>query len=440
MTAVPATGEKTPKRRKRAPSTIEKGESRVAWAFSAPALILLLAFIVLPFVLAFVLSFTNQRLISPLPTRFVGIDNYVDTLSSATFWKAFFNNVWFVVIVVPLQTAFALWLAILVNRKIPGRVFFRTVFFLPVVTVMAAAAVIWTLLFNANGLVNAIMETITFGAFSPDWLNSTTWALPAMMLVGIWQGVGFQMVILLAALQDVPEVLYEAASIDGASRWQQFMNVTLPGIRSAQRFRQARNLKEGEAYPYLTVYDIETDDIDAVLASLTEARLSAEEEVAGAQGLVEPGRQLLRAGQHPRLAAHGVPPGLPREARAVRHGSIEEQRMLPAEVQAEPRAHLLLHLVDGARAHGPPGLAFLAVVGRLDTRSARRAARAALAERLPRRSPGVAGVPARPRCRSRRTSAFRPRRRPSPGIRSACPARPGRARCRSPGRTWRHRP
>lgn len=236
MTAVPATGEKVPKRRKAAPSTIERGESKVAWAFSAPALILLLAFIVLPFLLAFVLSFTNQRLISPLPTRFVGFDNYIDTLSSATFWKGFFNNVWFVAVVVPVQTAFALWLAILVNRKIPGRVFFRTVFFLPVVTVMAAAAVIWTLLFNANGLVNAIMETVTFGAFAPDWLNSTTWALPAMMLVGIWQGVGFQMVILLAALQDVPEVLYEAASIDGATRWQQFTNVTLPGIRNGLIF------------------------------------------------------------------------------------------------------------------------------------------------------------------------------------------------------------
>jgi len=236
VTAVPATGEKVPKRRKAAPSTIERGESKVAWAFSAPALILLLAFIVLPFLLAFVLSFTNQRLISPLPTRFVGFDNYIDTLSSATFWKGFFNNVWFVAVVVPVQTAFALWLAILVNRKIPGRVFFRTVFFLPVVTVMAAAAVIWTLLFNANGLVNAIMETVTFGAFAPDWLNSTTWALPAMMLVGIWQGVGFQMVILLAALQDVPEVLYEAASIDGATRWQQFTNVTLPGIRNGLIF------------------------------------------------------------------------------------------------------------------------------------------------------------------------------------------------------------
>ncbi|MDJ0665442.1 MAG: sugar ABC transporter permease [Acidimicrobiia bacterium] len=211
-------------------------DTRVAWAFSTPALILMGVFIVLPFLLAFYLSFTNQRLISPLPTRFVGVENYTDTLSNAAFWKGFFNNVWFVVVVVPLQTAFALWLAILVNRKIPGRTFFRTVFFMPVVTVMAAAAVVWTLLFNANGLVNAVMETVTFGAFTPDWLNSTTWALPSMMIVGIWQGVGFQMVILLAALQDVPEVLYEAASIDGATRWQQFTNVTLPGIRNGLIF------------------------------------------------------------------------------------------------------------------------------------------------------------------------------------------------------------
>jgi multiple sugar transport system permease protein len=107
---------------------------------------------------------------------------------------------------------------------------------MPVVTVMAAAAVVWSLMFNANGLINAIMETVTFGAFAPDWLNSTTWALPAVALVGIWQGVGFQMVILLAALQDVPEVLYEAAEIDGASRWQQFTNVTLPGIRNGLIF------------------------------------------------------------------------------------------------------------------------------------------------------------------------------------------------------------
>ena len=217
-------------------SAQRREESRVAWLFSAPALAFLVVFMVAPFLLAFYFSFTNERLISPLPTRFVGIDNYIDTLTSSGFWRGFWNNVWFAGIVVPVQTAFALWLAILVNRKIPGRVIFRTIFFMPVVTVMAAAAVVWTLLYNPNGLINAVMEMVTFGNFTPDWLNDTTWALPAVMIVGIWQGVGFQMIILLAALQDVPEVLYEAADIDGASRWQQFTNVTLPGIRNGLIF------------------------------------------------------------------------------------------------------------------------------------------------------------------------------------------------------------
>ena len=212
-------------------SAQRREESRVAWLFSAPALVFLVVFMVVPFLLAFYFSFTNERLISPLPTRFVGIDNYIDTLTSSGFWRGFWNNVWFAGVVVPVQTAFALWLAILVNRKIPGRVVFRTIFFMPVVTVMAAAAVVWTLLYNPNGLIN-----VTFGNFTPDWLNDTTWALPAVMIVGIWQGVGFQMIILLAALQDVPDVLYEAADIDGASRWQQFTNVTLPGIRNGLIF------------------------------------------------------------------------------------------------------------------------------------------------------------------------------------------------------------
>lgn len=207
-----------------------------AWLFSLPALVLLTAFIVVPFGLAIVFSFTNQRLISPLPTRLVGLDNYVSVLSSSTFWQAFGNNVVFVVVVVPVQTAFALWLAVLVNSNIRGRVLFRTVYFLPVVTVMAAAAVVWTLLYNPRGLINAVMETVTFGHFAPDWLNSTTWALPAIIIVSIWQGVGFQMIILLAALQDVAKELYEAASIDGATRWQQFRNVTLPGIRNGLIF------------------------------------------------------------------------------------------------------------------------------------------------------------------------------------------------------------
>lgn len=207
-----------------------------AWMFIAPAGILLLLFVLAPFVLAIVFSFTNQRLISPLPTRFVGLDNYLNQFTDPLFWKALWNNTRFSLVVVPVQTAFALLLAIMVNQKIKGRVFFRTVYFSPVTVVMAAAATIWVLLFNVNGLINAGLKIITAGNFAPDWLNSTAWAMPAIIIVSIWQGVGFQMVILLAALQDVPEELYEAAAIDGANTWQKFVAVTLPGIRNQLLF------------------------------------------------------------------------------------------------------------------------------------------------------------------------------------------------------------
>jgi multiple sugar transport system permease protein len=213
-------------------SALETAESRIAWLLMSPGLVLLSVLIVVPFALAIGFSFTNQRLISPLPTRFVGLDNYVGELSDPQFWRSLWNNVRFAAVVVPLQTAFALSLAVLVNQPLRGRVFFRTVFFTPVTVVMAAASTVWLLLFNVNGLINSFFEVVTFGRFGPDWLNDPTWALLAIIVVSIWQGVGFQMVILLAALQDVPRELYEAASIDGATPWGQFVNVTLPGIRN----------------------------------------------------------------------------------------------------------------------------------------------------------------------------------------------------------------
>jgi ABC-type sugar transport system permease subunit len=221
---------------KKRPPTAQRSEARVAWLLMAPGIVLLLLFIVTPFVLALVFSFTNQRLVSPLPTRFVGLDNYIDEFTNPLFWRSLWNNFRFAAVVVPFQTAFALLLAVLVNQRLPGRTVFRTIFFTPVTVVMAAAATLWVLLFNANGLINGFFELVTFGAFAPDWLNDPTWAMGAVIIVSVWQGVGFQMVILLAALQDVPTELYEAASIDGANTWQQFRNVTIPGIRNALIF------------------------------------------------------------------------------------------------------------------------------------------------------------------------------------------------------------
>jgi multiple sugar transport system permease protein len=211
-------------------------ETLTAWLFSAPAVLLIGAFMVLPFILAFYFSFTNERLISPRPTELVGLRNYERIFDDPLFWTSLTNNIIFSIIVVPLQTAFALLLAILVNQKLKGVAVFRTIFFMPITVIMAAVSVIWIVLLNPQGLINAFMEIVTFGNFSPDWLGDPAYALTAIILVSIWASVGFQMVILLAALQDVPVTLYEAARLDGAGRWQQFRNVTLPGIRNPLLF------------------------------------------------------------------------------------------------------------------------------------------------------------------------------------------------------------
>ena len=206
-------------------------------AMTLPGILLLLIFLAVPFAMAIGLSITNQRFGSPLPLRVVGLENYTETLADPAFWKAFFNNLWFAAIVVPLQTGLALWLAVLVNRKMKGIRVFRAIYFAPVVVVMAVAATIWLLLYSPErGLINGFLQFISFGALESEWLDSTTMALPAIILMSIWQGTGFQMVILLSGLQDIPEDLYEAAAIDGANRWEQFRFVTLPQLRNTLLF------------------------------------------------------------------------------------------------------------------------------------------------------------------------------------------------------------
>lgn len=207
-----------------------------AGAFLLPGGLLLLAFVVVPFVLAIVLSFTDLRLISPLPMEFVGLRNYIRTLTDSIFHRALLNNLMFVFVVVPVQTSLGLWLALLVNQKLPGVKVFRTIYFAPVVAVMAVSATVWRLLYQPEGLFNTLLSFLSFHRVEIDWLHSTAAALPAIMILSVWQGVGFQMVVLLAALQDIPDQLYEAASIDGAGPWAQFRHVTLPQLRNTLIF------------------------------------------------------------------------------------------------------------------------------------------------------------------------------------------------------------
>jgi multiple sugar transport system permease protein len=215
-------------------------EVLTAWLFSTPAILLLLIFLFLPFLMAFWLSFTDQRLVpNPnLPTQFVGLRNFSRMFLDDTFYQAIFNNFLFAIIVVPVQTSLALLLALLINQKLKGINVFRTIYFSPSVITMVVVSVIWTFLYNpGSGLVNEFLQFISFGALGPyDWLNNTALAFPAIMILSVWQGVGFQMIVYLAGLQEIPDYLYESAQIDGANELQKFLYITLPQLRNTTIF------------------------------------------------------------------------------------------------------------------------------------------------------------------------------------------------------------
>jgi multiple sugar transport system permease protein len=210
------------------------------WLFAAPGLGLLAIFLVAPFLLAAWLSFTDQRLITSdaLPTAFVGARNYMRLFADASFWAALRNNFLFVIVVTPLQSALALGLALLVNKQLAGAKIFRTIYFLPVATTMAVVAVIWSLLYSPDaGVINRLVGLLSFGTVGPqDWLRDPVLVMPAVMLMSIWQGVGFQMLVFLAGLQAIPTDLYEAATLDGAKPWNQFRFITLPLLKNTTVF------------------------------------------------------------------------------------------------------------------------------------------------------------------------------------------------------------
>lgn len=210
---------------------------------ASPAVLGLILFVGIPFVIALALSLFNAHLNSPVPAQFVGIKQYSRLFTDPDFRDPFLlsllHNLTFAVVVVPLQTALALALAILLNRKLPGISFFRTFYFMPVVFPMALVAIIWRLILSrgSQGLLNALLSQLSFGHLgAQNWLGSPSTALGSVILLSIWQGVGFQMIIVLAGLQEIPHELYEASALDGATRWQQFRHVTLPGLRNTLVF------------------------------------------------------------------------------------------------------------------------------------------------------------------------------------------------------------
>ena len=202
-----------------------------------PACVIVGIFLLLPFLMSFPMSLTNRRLI-PRPVKFVGFDNYLTVLTDPVFWRALLNVSYFALLVVPLQCGFALAMALLINQKLPGRNFFRGALFLPAITSMAVVCVIWGTLFQyPTGPLNQIVSVLTFGLAGPiDWLGNPASAMPAIVLLSAWQAYGFQMVVYLAGLQSIPNDLYEAARLDGASTWQRFRFVTWPGLRQTNIF------------------------------------------------------------------------------------------------------------------------------------------------------------------------------------------------------------
>jgi multiple sugar transport system permease protein len=201
------------------------------WMFAAPALIVIGVFFALPVLAALALSVTDfdiYALADSRNLRFVGLDNYIGLLQNPLFWKALGNTLYFVVVGVPLSIAMSLGAALLLHSKLGWfKPFFRTAYFAPVVTTVVAVAVIWRYLFHTQyGLVN---WGLAFLGVNPiDWLGDPHWAMPTIILFAVWKNFGYNMIIFLAGLQAIPEDLYEAARIDGASRWRQFQHVTLP--------------------------------------------------------------------------------------------------------------------------------------------------------------------------------------------------------------------
>ncbi len=237
MGAQSDTESKRPPKRPGAGQLPSRDRQIAGFLFCLPGIVLLVSMLLGPFLLAFGLSFTNLRLGSPLPVRFIGIENFHAILTSESFWQALGNNLYFTAVVVPVQTGFALALAILVNQPLRGVLAFRSIYFMPVVVVMTVAATVWLILFNPErGLVNAFLRLISGGHLESMWLRAPESAMPAIMIMSIWQGVGFQMIIILAALQGIPKELYEQAEIDGAVAGQRFLYVTLPQLRNTLIF------------------------------------------------------------------------------------------------------------------------------------------------------------------------------------------------------------
>lgn len=216
----------------------ERRMTRTAWLFAAPFVILFVVFMAGPIVGSLAMSFTDMTtrdLQTPFQVNFVGIDNYIRLFQDPRFLRSLLNTFTFVVVAVPLTIALALAVALALDKGIRRfRTVYRVGYYAPVVTSIVAIAIVWRFILQPDGLLNGFLAI--FGIQGPDWLQSTTWALPSLIMMAVWRNIGTLMVIFLAALQGVPREHHEAAMVDGANAWQRFWNITIPAMRPAILF------------------------------------------------------------------------------------------------------------------------------------------------------------------------------------------------------------
>ena len=215
----------------------QRNERVAAYIFTAPAMILLVAFLVVPMIYTVYYSVFKYQVMRPNDITFIALENYTKLFQDADFWKALKNTVYFSIIVVPVQCALALALALLVSKRFKGVAVFRTMYFGPQLTSMVVISVLWAVLYNSNpntGLINSML--VGLGMEPINFLTNEKTAMNSIIFMSAWQGAGYQMMIFLAGLQGIPSSLYEASSIDGASKFEQFLYVTLPQLKGTIKY------------------------------------------------------------------------------------------------------------------------------------------------------------------------------------------------------------
>ncbi len=209
---------------------LRRGETIAGYLFLLPNFAGFVVFMLFPILFAFYIMLTDWSLAKE--PEFIGFKNFETMVKDRLFWKSLVNSFYYTFVAVPTGIFIAFWLALALNRKMRGIIFFRTVYFLPQITLTVAAATIWRWIYQPEiGMINHLLEMI--GIDGPKWIHNTQWAMPAVIIMSNWQGIGFAMLILLAGLQGIPEEYYEASAIDGASSWQRMRFVTLPMLSPA---------------------------------------------------------------------------------------------------------------------------------------------------------------------------------------------------------------